>query len=72
MKTRMKKIRVKQKKQKKKFLKKNLVHLMSKRRAASVKTFLTSEFEIDASRMKTDGKGEGQPIENNSTAEGKA
>ncbi len=45
---------------------------MSKRRAASVKTFLTSEFEIDASRMKTDGKGEGQPIENNSTAEGKA
>jgi OmpA-OmpF porin, OOP family len=45
---------------------------LSKRRAAAVKTFLTSEFKIDAARMKTDGKGEGQPIENNSTAEGKA
>lgn len=45
---------------------------LSKRRAAAVKTFLTSEFNIDAARMKTDGKGEGQPIENNSTAEGKA
>lgn len=45
---------------------------LSKRRAASVKAFLTSEFKIDAERMKTDGKGEGQPIDNNSTAEGKA
>jgi len=45
---------------------------LSKRRAAAVKTFLTSEFKIDAARMKTNGKGEGQPIENNSTAEGKA
>lgn len=45
---------------------------LSKRRAAAVKTFLTNEFKIDAARMKTDGKGEGQPIENNSTAEGKA
>lgn len=45
---------------------------LSKRRAAAVKTFLTSEFKIDAARMKTDGKGESQPIENNSTAEGKA
>ncbi|NLU38208.1 MAG: OmpA family protein [Bacteroidales bacterium] len=45
---------------------------LSQRRAASVKAFLTREFNIDDTRMKTDGKGEGQPIDNNSTAEGKA
>jgi len=45
---------------------------LSKRRANSVKAFLAKEFGIDEARMKTDGKGENQPVENNATAEGKA
>lgn len=45
---------------------------LSKRRAASVKSFLSSEFAIDASRMETDGKGEKEPSVPNTTAEGKA
>lgn len=45
---------------------------LSKRRAASVKGMLTAEFAIDAARMETDGKGESQPADKNTTAAGKA
>jgi OOP family OmpA-OmpF porin len=45
---------------------------LSKRRAASVKTELTKTFSIDASRIETDGKGEGQPIAPNDTPANKA
>ena len=45
---------------------------LSKRRAASVKAALTREFAIDAARMDTDGKGESQPVDNNTTPTGKA
>jgi OOP family OmpA-OmpF porin len=45
---------------------------LSKRRAASVKEALSKEFGIDASRMETDGKGENEPIDNNTTPAGKA
>jgi OmpA-OmpF porin, OOP family len=45
---------------------------LSKKRAASVKDFLTKEFGIDESRMQTDGKGESEPIDKNDTPAGKA
>jgi outer membrane protein OmpA-like peptidoglycan-associated protein len=45
---------------------------LSQRRAASVKAALTKEFGIDESRMEIDGKGESEPIDNNSTSAGKA
>ncbi len=45
---------------------------LSKRRAASVKNMLISEFKIDSSRIETDGKGESEPISDNKTKEGKA
>ncbi|MCX6149551.1 MAG: OmpA family protein [Ignavibacteriales bacterium] len=45
---------------------------LSKRRAASVKSLLNSDFGIDASRMETDGKGEKEPVAPNTTPEGKA
>ncbi|MCU0338979.1 MAG: OmpA family protein [Spirosomaceae bacterium] len=45
---------------------------LSKRRAASVKNALQSEFGIEAARMETDGKGETQPAAPNTTPEGKA
>ena len=45
---------------------------LSKRRAASVKSALVSEFKIDASRLETDGKGESQPIDKNDNPVGKA
>ncbi|HEX2523287.1 MAG TPA: OmpA family protein, partial [Terriglobia bacterium] len=45
---------------------------LSKRRAASVKNMLASEFQIDAGRMETDGKGESQPADKNATAAGRA
>ena len=45
---------------------------LSKKRAASVKDFLVKEFGIDESRMQTDGKGEGEPIDKNDTPAGKA
>ena len=45
---------------------------LSKRRAASVKAALVSEFKIDAARMDTDGKGEGEPVDKNETPAGKA
>lgn len=45
---------------------------LSKRRAASVKAALTSEFKIDPVRMDVDGKGAGEPIDTNATPAGKA
>ena len=45
---------------------------LSKRRAESVKSSLAKDFSIDASRLETDGKGESQPVDKNTTAEGKA
>jgi OOP family OmpA-OmpF porin len=45
---------------------------LSKRRAAAVKDMLAKEFGIDESRMETDGKGESEPIDNNTTPAGKA
>jgi len=45
---------------------------LSKRRAASVKNALQSEFGVEATRMETDGKGETQPAAPNTTSEGKA
>jgi OOP family OmpA-OmpF porin len=45
---------------------------LSKRRAEAVKVSLTKDFGIDASRLQTDGKGASQPIDTNSTTEGKA
>jgi len=45
---------------------------LSKRRAVSVKESLVKEFGIDAGRMETDGKGESEPIDNNTTPAGKA
>ncbi len=45
---------------------------LSKRRAASVKASLSGEFGIDDSRMTTDGKGQTEPCDVNTTVEGKA
>ncbi len=45
---------------------------LSKKRADAVKAMLTKEFGIDADRMETDGKGESQPTDKNTTNEGKA
>jgi OmpA-OmpF porin, OOP family len=44
---------------------------LSKRRAASVKAMLESEFKIEAARMDTDGLGEAKPVADNTTKEGK-
>jgi len=43
---------------------------LSKKRAESVKASLVKDFGIDASRLETDGKGESQPVDKNSTPEG--
>jgi outer membrane protein OmpA-like peptidoglycan-associated protein len=45
---------------------------LSRRRAVAVKTALATEFKIDAGRMDTDGKGEGEPVDKNDTPAGKA
>jgi len=45
---------------------------LSKRRAKAVKFALVNDFGISESRMETDGKGESQPVDNNSAEEGKA
>jgi outer membrane protein OmpA-like peptidoglycan-associated protein len=45
---------------------------LSKRRAAAVKESLAKDFGIDETRMETDGKGEGEPIDKNDTPAGKA
>jgi outer membrane protein OmpA-like peptidoglycan-associated protein len=45
---------------------------LSRRRAASVKTALSTQFGIDAGRLDTDGRGESQPVDKNDTPAGKA
>src|SRR5690606_37793291 len=45
---------------------------LSKRRAASVRSTLVNDFEIDDSRLETDGKGEREPADTSNTSEGKA
>ncbi len=45
---------------------------LSKRRAESVKNSLIKDFNINVSRLETDGKGEIQPTDNNTSSEGKA
>ena len=45
---------------------------LSKRRSAAVKNVLVKEFSIDASRIETDGKGEGEPIAKNDSVVNKA
>jgi len=45
---------------------------LSKKRAASVRILLTTEFGIDGTRLQTDGLGETKPVSDNNTAEGKA
>jgi outer membrane protein OmpA-like peptidoglycan-associated protein len=45
---------------------------LSRRRAASVKTALVTEFTIDAARMDTDGKGENEPADKANTPAAKA
>lgn len=45
---------------------------LSKKRASAVKQALVNEFKIEASRIETDGKGESEPLEPNTTPAGKA
>jgi len=45
---------------------------LSKRRAESVKANLVKEFGIDESRIQTDGMGESQPVDKNTTNEAKS
>ncbi|HXO74438.1 MAG TPA: OmpA family protein, partial [Puia sp.] len=45
---------------------------LSKKRAAAVKDLLASEWQIDASRVDTEGKGEKEPVADNKTKEGRA
>jgi OOP family OmpA-OmpF porin len=45
---------------------------LSKKRAEAVKATLTKEFQIDAARIDTDGKGSAQPAAPNNTPESKA
>lgn len=45
---------------------------LSKRRAEAVKAALSAEFGIAAARLATDGRGESQPAEPNTTPQGKA
>ncbi len=45
---------------------------LSQRRAAAVKTYITENYAVAGSRILTDGKGESQPIAQNTSPEGKA
>ncbi len=45
---------------------------LSKRRSASVKNSLVTDFSIDETRIETDGKGESEPIAKNDSAVNKA
>lgn len=45
---------------------------LSQKRAESVKSALSGQFGIDASRMSTEGKGESEPIADNGSPDGKA
>jgi outer membrane protein OmpA-like peptidoglycan-associated protein len=45
---------------------------LSKKRAMSVKNYLVSVFGLQGSRIETDGKGASEPVDTNTTKEGKA
>ncbi|GAB1462327.1 hypothetical protein MASR2M52_03080 [Pedobacter sp.] len=45
---------------------------LSKRRALAVKVSLSENYEVDASRMQSDGVGATKPVDNNQTTQGKA
>ena len=45
---------------------------LSKRRAAAVKAELAKSFNVDGSRIETDGMGEGQPVAPNDSPSNKA
>ncbi len=45
---------------------------LSQERAQSVKSILVSQFGIDENRLQTEGKGENEPVSDNTTPEGKA
>ncbi|MFZ1518247.1 MAG: OmpA family protein [Ignavibacteriaceae bacterium] len=45
---------------------------LSKRRSVAVKNILSNDFGISADRMETDGKGETEPSDKNTTSEAKA
>lgn len=45
---------------------------LSKRRSAAVKNVLVKEFNIEAARIETDGKGEGEPVAKNDSVVNKA
>jgi outer membrane protein OmpA-like peptidoglycan-associated protein len=45
---------------------------LSKRRAASVKAMLESDFAVKSGRIETSGFGESKPVSSNATSEGKA
>jgi OmpA-OmpF porin, OOP family len=45
---------------------------LSKKRSAAVKAALVKEFGISEDNMETDGKGESEPVDKNTTSEGKA
>jgi len=45
---------------------------LSEQRAAAVKAYLHQTFGIDDLRLSTSGKGQSQPVADNSTTEGKA
>jgi outer membrane protein OmpA-like peptidoglycan-associated protein len=48
----------------------NLV--LSQQRAQSVKNLLVTQFQIDENRLQTEGKGESEPVSDNTSNEGKA
>ncbi len=45
---------------------------LSQKRAAAVKDALVHDFDVDATRIETDGKGEQEPVADNATKEGRA
>lgn len=45
---------------------------LSRRRAEAVKTVLVQQFQVDAARLTTEGKGAAKPIDSNDTAQGRA
>lgn len=45
---------------------------LSNKRAAAVKTYITENYAVAGSRIQTEGKGESQPIAQNTSADGKA
>lgn len=44
---------------------------LSQRRANSVKAYLVQQFEVDADRLLTDGRGEDEPLDSNATRGGR-